>query len=215
MVDRVETALVKIWGDIVGAVSWLDEPAYGVFEFDSAFLKKGLDISPIHMSLSEARIGDGIFFFPGLNRNTFCGLPGLLADSLPDRFGNMIINAWLVRQGRDSNSFSPIERLCYTGTRGIGALEYQPLIDRKLNHSVPVEVAELVNLIQQITSQRTDLAVTVSDNNSENEAAILDVLRIGTSAGGARPKAVIAMDDNNNMIYTNDIKIRFYYILVF
>ncbi|MBU3915888.1 type II toxin-antitoxin system HipA family toxin [bacterium] len=200
MVNRVETAIVKIWGDVVGAISWLDESAYGVFEFDPAFLRKGLDLSPIHMDLTKAVNGDGVFFFPGLNRDTFCGLPGLLADSLPDRFGNMIIDAWLIRQGRDINSFSPIERLCYTGSRGIGALEYQPSIDRKLDRSVFIEVEELVNLVQQITLRRTDLAVTVSKNEKENEAAILDILRIGTSAGGARPKAVIAMDGTNHMI---------------
>ncbi|MBT4267701.1 MAG: type II toxin-antitoxin system HipA family toxin [Deltaproteobacteria bacterium] len=200
MVDKVETAIVKLWGDVVGAVSWLNEPAYGVFEFDPTFLKKGLDISPIHMGLAAAGSGDGIFFFPGLNRDTFYGLPGLLADSLPDRFGNMIINAWLARKGRDIGSFSPIERLCYVGSRAIGALEFRPLIDRKLDRSVAVEIAELVGLVQQITSRRSNLAVNVSDNEKENEAAILDILRIGTSAGGARPKAIIAMNGENHVI---------------
>ena len=200
MVDKVETAIVKLWGDVVGAVSWLNEPAYGVFEFDPTFLKKGLDISPIHMGLAAAGSGDGIFFFPGLNRDTFYGLPGLLADSLPDRFGNMIINAWLARKGRDIGSFSPIERLCYVGSRAIGALEFRPLIDRKLDRSVAVEIAELVGLVQQITSRRSNLAVNVSDNEKENEAAILDILRIGTSAGGARPKAIIAMNGEHHVI---------------
>jgi len=123
MVDKVETAVVKLWGDEVGAVSWLEDRAYGVFEYDPGFLKKGLDISPIHMGLDDAKRGDGIYSFPGLNRETFVGLPGLLADSLPDKFGNRIIEAWLVRNGRDPLSFSPVERLCYTGRRAMGALE--------------------------------------------------------------------------------------------
>jgi len=200
MIDRVETATIRLWGDVVGAVSWLKEPAYGVFEFDPTFLKKGLDISPIHMELAAARSGDGIFFFPGLNRDTFYGLPGLLADSLPDRFGNMMIDAWLARKGRDSGSFSPIERLCYVGSRAIGALEFRPLIDRKLDRSVAVEIAELVDLVQQITSQRSNLAVNISDSEKENEAAILDILRVGTSAGGTRPKAIIAMNGDSHVI---------------
>ncbi|MDH5407526.1 MAG: HipA N-terminal domain-containing protein, partial [Gammaproteobacteria bacterium] len=124
MVNKVDTALIKLWGTTVGAVSWLDDRAYGIFEFDPEFLKKGLDISPIHMSLQAALEGDARFSFPSLSKDTFLGLPGLLADALPDKFGNSIIDAWLARQGRDSSSFSPVERLCYTGKRGMGALEF-------------------------------------------------------------------------------------------
>ena len=108
MVDKVDTAVVRLWGEEAGAVSWLEDRGFGVFEFDAAFLKKGLDISPIHMGLESARAGDGTFFFPGLNRETFRGLPGLLADALPDKFGNRVIEAWLARHGRDVNSFSPV-----------------------------------------------------------------------------------------------------------
>ncbi|KPJ91625.1 MAG: toxin HipA, partial [Gammaproteobacteria bacterium SG8_15] len=172
MVKKVDTALVKLWGNTVGAVSWLDEPAYGVFEYDPEFLKKGLDVSPVHMSLEAAQKGDGIFSFPALNKDTFLGLPGMLADALPDKFGNSIIDTWLARQGRDGASFSPVERLCYTGKRGIGALEFSPATIDKYDASV---------------------------SEKENADAIMDILRVGTSAGGARPKAVIAMDANGNV----------------
>ncbi len=199
MVKKVDTALVKLWGNTVGAVSWLDDRGYGVFEYDPEFLKKGLDVSPIHMSLEAALKGDGIFSFPALNKDTFLGLPGMLADALPDKFGNSIIDAWLARQGRDGTNFSPVERLCYTGKRGLGALEFSPATIDKYDASVPVEIADLVNLAQDIMQERKTLDVTLGNSEKENADAIMDILRVGTSAGGARPKAVIAMDDNGNV----------------
>ena len=200
MVKKIDTATVRLWGEVVGAVSWLDDSAYGVFEYDPAFLKKGLDISPIHMGLEDARNGDGIFSFPSLNKQTFLGLPGLLADALPDKFGNSIIDAWLARNGRDVQRFSPVERLCYTGKRGMGALEFSPPIIDKHDKSVPVEVSKLVELTQKIMTQRTDLNVDLGRSEKENAEAIIDILRVGTSAGGARAKAVIAMDDQGNVM---------------
>ena len=150
MVKKLDTSVVTLWGDTVGAVSWLDDREYGVFEYDPEFLKKGFDVSPVHMSLEDARKGDGIFSFPALNKETFLGLPGMLADSLPDKFGNSIIDAWLARHGRDGASFNPVERLCYTGKRGMGALEFSPAIIDKYDASVSVEVSELVELTQEI-----------------------------------------------------------------
>lgn len=200
MTDRVETAVVKLWGDDVGAVSWLDDPGYAVFEYDPAFVKKGLDISPLHMSLDEAKRGDGIFSFPQLNKQTFLGLPGLLADSLPDKFGNSIIDAWLARSGREAPGFSPVERLCYTSARGMGALEFLPPVNPKFDRPVSVEIAELVKLVQGVMSQRLALDVELGNNDQEDSEAIMDILRVGTSAGGARPKAVIAMDKSGNVI---------------
>ncbi|UCB55463.1 MAG: type II toxin-antitoxin system HipA family toxin [Thiotrichales bacterium] len=194
MVKKVDTAVVKLWGDIVGAVSWLEDRAYAVFEYDPSFLQKGLDISPLHMSIDDAIDSDRRYSFPALNRDTYLGLPGLLADALPDKFGNSIIDAWLARNGRDSASFSPVERLCYTGKRGMGALEFSPSIIDKYDESVPVEVAELVGLAQEIMQERNALEVNIGRSEHDNAEAILDILRVGTSAGGARPKAVIAMD---------------------
>lgn len=198
MVEKIDTAIVKLWGDTVGAVSWLDDRNYGVFEYDKDFIKKGLDLSPITMGLSAARSSDGKFFFPALNKDTFLGLPGLLADVLPDKFGNSIIDSWLARNGRDSASFSPVERLCYTGKRGMGALEFSPPVIEGCYKSVAVEISELVKLAQDVMNERKGLNVQFGDN--ENADAILDILRVGTSAGGARPKAVIAMNEKGDVM---------------
>jgi serine/threonine-protein kinase HipA len=135
-----------------------------------------------------------------LNRDTFHGLPGLLADALPDKFGNAVIDAWLVRNGRDSADFSPVERLCYTASRGMGALEFRPAVSQGLDRPVPLEIAELARLAQEITEKRFALDVTLGGNHKEDNEAIADILRVGTSAGGARPKAVIAMNDQGHVI---------------
>jgi len=200
MVKKIETALVKLWGETVGAVSWLDERQYGVFEYDKDFINKGLDVSPLMMGLNTARSGDGKFFFPALSNDTFLGLPGLLADALPDKFGNSMIDAWLARKGRDSRRFSAVERLCYTGKRGMGALEFSPAIIEGHDQSVAVEIAELVKLAQTVMNERKQLNVQLGERESENADAILDILRVGTSAGGARPKAVIAMNDKGDVL---------------
>ena len=199
MVTTVEVARVRLWGEPVGAVAWLAGPGYAVFEYEPAFLRTGLDIAPIQMSLAAARQGDARFSFPALNRDTFLGLPGLLADALPDKFGNAVIDAWLARQGRSPAVFSPIERLCYTGHRGMGALEFEPTLERKHDESVPVEVSDLVALAQAVMRERQALAVDIGDDEQQNAEAVLDILRVGTSAGGARPKAVIAMDDQGHV----------------
>ena len=200
MVGRIDTAKVTLWGGLVGAVSWLNDRHYGVFEYDPAFLKRRLNISPLHMSLEDAGKSDRIFSFHQLSKETFLGLPGLLADALPDKFGNSIIDAWLARTGRDAASFNPVERLCYTGKRGMGALEFSPSINPKLDRPVPVEVADLVVLAQDVMSHRMDLDVELGRTGKGDAEAIIDILRVGTSAGGARPKALIAMDNNGNVI---------------
>lgn len=200
MVNKVDTAIVKLWGHDVGAVSWLEDRAYAVFEYAPEFLKLGWDISPIHMSLDAARRGDARFSFPALNKETYLGLPGLLADALPDKFGNRIIDAWLARQGRDSAHFSPIERLCYMGKRGMGALEFRPAVIAKNDASVPIEITELVALAQHVMQQRQTLDAQLGQSEKMNAEAISDILRVGTSAGGARPKAVVAMNAEGNIV---------------
>jgi serine/threonine-protein kinase HipA len=200
MVDKVDTAFVTLWGEQVGAVAWLEDRSCAAFEFEPAFLKKGIDISPLHMGINAASRGDGIFSFPALNNDTFLGLPGLLADALPDKFGNSIIDTWLARNGRAADSFSPVERLCYIGKRGMGALEFLPSINPRFNRPVPVEVSELAALAQDIMTQRMALDVDFDDDEQENAEAIIDILRVGTSAGGARPKAIIAMNEAGNVV---------------
>jgi len=199
MVKKVETAIVKLWGNTVGALAWLDDRSYAIFEYDPDFLKKGLDISPIHMSLNAARRGDGKFSFSTLSKETFLGLPGLLADVLPDKFGNSIIDTWLARKGRDGASFGPLERLCYIGKRGMGALEFEPATMDKFDKSISVEMSDLVALAQDVMKDRKGLKTELGSSENENADAILDILRVGTSAGGARPKAVIAMDDKGSV----------------
>lgn len=200
MVEKVDTAQIRLWGENIGAVTWLADQGYALFEYEPSFLQRNLDVSPIHMGLTGARQGDTLFSFPGLNRETFLGLPGLLADALPDKFGNTIIDAWLARNGRDSSDFSPVERLCYTGNRGMGALEFKPAVSQGLDDAVAVEISELARLAQEITKERFSLDGHLGADHKQNNKAIMDILRVGTSAGGARPKAVIGMDDQGHVI---------------
>ncbi len=201
MVKKVDTAVVTLWGNMVGAVSWLEDRGYAVFEYDPVFLRQGLDISPIHMGLNEARKGNGLFSFASLNKQTYLGLPGLLADSLPDKFGNNLIDAWQARQGRDGSRFSPVERLCYMGKRSMGALEFSPSIIEKSDKSLPIEISALVELTQEFMRHHTHFNVEINNHTEKETAdALLDILRIGTSAGGARPKAVIAMNEQGHVV---------------
>src|SRR5689334_22147835 len=114
-------AEVRLWGRTIGAVAMDEGRDYAAFQYDAAFVGSGIEVSPLTMPLNER-----VYEFPGLPKNTFHGLPGLLADSLPDKFGNALIDAWLATQGRSAESFGPVERLCYTGMRGMGALEFAP-----------------------------------------------------------------------------------------
>lgn len=200
MVKKVDVALVKLWEHTVGAVVWLSDQNYAIFEYDASFLKQELDVAPIHMSVGQARQGDGKFFFPSLERESFLGLPGMLADSLPDKFGNRLIDAWLTRQGRDIATINPIERLCYIGKRGMGALEFTPSYTDQFNSSVPIEVAELVLLAQKMMHERALLNVHLNQSEKNNSEAFLNILRVGSSAGGARPKAIIAMNASGHIL---------------
>jgi serine/threonine-protein kinase HipA len=191
-------AEVWLWGHRVGAVALEDH--MGVFEYDADFLKSGLDIAPITMPLEEARSGHTLHSFPALNKETFKRLPGLLADSLPDKFGQAIVNTWLARQGRSPDDFSIIERLCYTGSRATGALEFKPAELLNLDHAVDVNIDEMLNLVRKVINHRDQIDARLTDDEQENRDALLDILRIGTSAGGARPKAVIAYNEDTGEV---------------
>ncbi|MCB9186670.1 MAG: type II toxin-antitoxin system HipA family toxin [Flavobacteriales bacterium] len=182
-------AEVLLWGIRVGAVAWNEAANHGVFEFEADFLKQDLDVAPLKMPLAEARNGKRIFQFPSLNPETFQGLPGLLADSLPDKFGNRLIEEWLARQGRTVQSMNPIEKLCYIGSRGMGALEFKPAIASFKDHSDTLQVNELVRLASDILHQRNSLETNFTSSNNNG---VEDIIRVGTSAGGARAKAIIA-----------------------
>ena len=193
-----EVAEVWLWGHRVGAVAL--EGNVGVFEYDAHFLKLGLDIAPITMPLEEARNGHTLHSFPALNQETFKRLPGLLADSLPDKFGEAIVNTWLAQQGRSPNDFSIIERLCYTGSRAMGALEFKPAEIQHLDHAVDVDIDKILNLVREVINHRNQIDVRLTGDELENKDALLDILRIGTSAGGARAKAVIAYNEDTGKI---------------
>ena len=202
MVNKVDTAYVRLWNMLVGAVSWDPERDFATFEYDQKFLEKGLDLAPLKMPIAGARRGATTFEFRTLPKRTYRGLPGMLADALPDRFGNRIIDAWLARQGRTPDSFSSVERLCYTGKRAMGALEFSPIMNTAIEQSVPVEVSELVNLAQKVTNERSQLKGNFKQGAAET---ILNIIRVGTSAGGIRPKAVIALNDKTNEVRSGQV----------
>lgn len=177
-------ANVKLWGRRIGAVSRDDTRAVGVFQYDPAFIHAGIEVAPLRMPVRETP-----YEFPALNRATFNGLPGMLADSLPDRFGNHLIDVWLVETGRSPDTFNPVDRLCYIGRRGIGALEFEPTVLRQ-RKGKKMDVARLVNLANRVLDKRRNLTGGLNgDNNTES---LEDILSVGTSAGGTTAKAVLA-----------------------
>ena len=204
-------AEVKLWGKTIGAVSWDENTGLANFEYEPAFIGSGIEVAPITMPLS-----DRIHSFPALPRETFHGLPGLLADSLPDDFGNALINMWLAKEGRDPGSFNPVERLCYTGNRGMGALEYVPSQGPLNTESTHVDVQALVELASEILTKRNQLNSSFSPLDREN--SLQDILRVGTSAGGARAKAIIAWNPETDEIRSGQVKAEqgfFYWLLKF
>jgi len=190
---------VKLWGKTIGAVSLQEGEEVAAFEYERDFAQSGIQVAPITMPLSR-----NVYRFPGLSRQTFMGLPGLLADSLPDKFGNTLINAWLGSQGRQPNSFNAVERLCYTGERGMGALEFAPAIGPSSKSTKRIEVDKLVELASEVLTRRNDLQLSFAD--TEKETALRDILRVGTSAGGARAKAVIAWNPRTNEVCSGQVK---------
>ena len=184
------TASVKIWNKEVGIIAWDNSSGLGSFEFTPSFLDTNWDISPLQMPLSEPK--GGIFSFSELRDiGAFKGLPGLLADVLPDRYGNALIDAWLTRNGRASGSMNPVETLLFIGKRGMGALEFAPPDPIGLNTVTKLEIADLIEVSNHILSGRKKFLVNLS---AHEQKALLAILKIGTSAGGARPKALIAFN---------------------
>ena len=177
-------ANVILWNRRIGAVSWDETRALGVFQYDPAFLGAGIEVAPLTMPVREAP-----YEFPALNRETFKGLPGMLADALPDRFGNRLIDAWLADTGESPADFNPVDRLCYIGRRGVGALEFEPALRRQTG-AKNLEVASLVELADRVLDERANLAGRLDGKNDAD--ALEDILSVGTSAGGARAKAVLA-----------------------
>lgn len=190
----IRTAYVNIWNNRVGAVAWNQNDGTASFEYDPDFIETGLDLSPIMMPLGESR---NYKFQGNRNTSTFKGLPGMLADALPDKYGNALINQWLVRNNRLANSINPVETLCFIGARAMGALEFEPTIPKIKGHSVKLEMNELIDITSKILSGRQEFLTKLQPNQ---EKALQAILKIGTSAGGARAKALIAFNKETQEI---------------
>lgn len=191
-------AEVRMWGRTIGAVSMDDGQEVAAFQYDPAFAASGIEVSPLTLPLS-----DRVYTFPDLARHTFHGLPGLLADSLPDRFGNALVDAWLATQGRTPDSFSAVERLCYTSTRGMGALEFAPALGPRPRKATKIRIDALVHLASDVLTRSGAFAANIA--STAKEKALQDLIRVGTSAGGARAKAVIAWNRETNEIRSGQV----------
>ena len=194
---------VTLWGDDVAAVIWNKETGFATIEFYESFVNKRLDIAPIAMPLEDISRGERIFSFPSHRGKTFKGLPGMLADSLPDDYGNKILDEWFVSKGMSISEFTPLDRLCYVGKRGMGALEYEPANnDKTLNESSQIEIDQLMDFAREVLNQREAFQANLQKGNK----AILDILKVGTSAGGAKPKAIIAFNEETKEVRSGQVK---------
>ncbi len=192
-------AEVRLWGSTIGAVALEESAETASFQYEPSFSRSDIQIAPLMMPLSER-----VYAFSALPLITFHGLPGLLADSLPDQFGNTLIDAWLATQGRTPESFNAVERLCYTGTRGMGALEFFPIMGPQPGRRTRLHVDRLVKLASDILRNRDNLRGTFADKCKAD--TMRDILRVGTSAGGARAKAVIAWNPESNEVCSGQVK---------
>ena len=190
MITSVE---VKLWGTRIGVLRQKDMDSPVFFEYDSEYIKSGIELAPFMMPLSNK-----IYSFQELSLDSFHGVPGMIADSLPDRFGNTVINKWLASRGQSAESFTALDRLCYTGKRGMGALEYNPAIGPDFSGK-QIDISEMTNLASEILSDREQKTI------SEKDAHLAQLLEIGSSAGGARAKAVIAWNEETGEIKSGQI----------
>lgn len=203
----VKTAIVKIWGELVGAVAWDEDRQLCSFEYDPDFVRKEWDLAPLKMPIASNK---RIYSFPELRKpkdseyDTFKGLPGLLADVLPDKYGNRLINSWLAQHGRAKNSMNPVEQLCFIGIRGMGALTFEPSTFTADKNSFNVEIDSLVSIARKMLSDGAEFSTDLSKNE---EKAVREILKIGTSAGGARPKALIAYNEKTRDVRSGQTKV--------
>src|SRR5579864_6683408 len=191
-------AEVRLWGRSIGATSLEDDARITAFQYLPEFAASGIQLSPLVMPLSQR-----VYQFPALPTVSFHGLPGLLADSLPDRFGKALIDAWLATQGRTPESFGAVERLCYIGVRGMGALEFAPALGPALRSSKTVRMDALVALASEVLTHRQTLQVSFAPD--QRHEGLEEILRVGTSAGGARAKAVVAWNRQTNEVRSGQV----------
>lgn len=188
------TIEVRYHGESVGALSFEQGDVSARFEYFPEFVEKEVSLAPLTMPLEAHRI----YTFPALNWDTFKGLPGMLADSLPDDFGNAVLNRWLAQQPSRTSKLTPLERLQYTGSRGMGALEYYPMQNnRQFPTDKDIHLETLTRIAQNVLDDRRNFNQNVQfDDKSEDKEMMEALLAVGTSAGGARPKAVLAFNND-------------------
>lgn len=190
--SNINTIRVNMWGTTIGYLHQENNGIVG-FQYDEDFLKSGIEVSPVKMPLSSRT-----YSFPALPEHTFYGLPGMVADSLPDKFGNIVINRYLESQGRMADSLSVLEKLCYTGKRGMGALEYEPAQEFvSINESVDLDA--LTKLASEILSERESIHIQKNDN------LMAQLMECGSSVGGARAKMLIAWNPETNDVRSGQI----------
>lgn len=192
-----DTAEIILWGTRIGIIHQDLLKAYATFEYDKDFLKSGIELSPIRMPLSG-----NIYEFPNLSGAPFYGMPGLVADSLPDRFGNAVIEQWLANIGKSLSEFTAIDRLCYTGKRGMGALEYVPASTDIGDINESINVQEMVKFASDILCKREHVAL-----NAREKLTYSQLVQVGSSAGGARAKAVIAWNEKTNEVKSGQLQL--------
>jgi len=201
-------AEIKLWGKLVGALSYDPSTQLTTFEYSADWIKQRVEIAPLNMPLpfqGAAQAGSRIYQFPHLSTDTYHGLPAVFSDTLPDDFGNAVINAWLAKNGRDSNSFTALERLLYIGKRGMGALEFEPALSKTSKITQQLELDSLIQMAQKILDQRSHLAQTFSTKADESDNAMSALFQVGTSAGGARAKALVAINSDRSELRSGQI----------
>ncbi len=191
----INTAEIFLWGTRIAIIHLEPDSSTVTFEYDKDFLNSNIQVSPLKMPLSNR-----LYSFPTLDYQAFHGLPGLLADSLPDKFGNAVINQWLASLGKTERDFNVLDRLCYTGKRGMGALEFQPANSLIPEIDENVNVSEMVNFASDVLSKRKSVKLTASQKLTYSQ-----LLQMGTSAGGARAKAVLAWNEKTNEIRSGQL----------
>lgn len=191
----INTAEIFLWGTRIAIIHLESDSTTVTFEYDKNFLKSNIQVSPLKMPLSSQ-----LYSFPALDFQAFHGLPGLLADSLPDKFGNAVINQWLASLGRTEKDFNVLDRLCYTGKRGMGALEFQPANSEIPEINENVNVSQMIQFASDILAKRESIKLTASQKLTYGQ-----LLQTGTSAGGARAKAILAWNKNTNEIRSGQL----------
>lgn len=195
----VDVAKVRMFGQNVGTFRWDNGRNVALFEYDKEFAGKNIEPSPLMMPVRQGRV----YSFSGLDWETFNGLPGMLADSLPDTYGRALFDRWLALTGRTSGN--PVETLCFLGKRCMGALEFEPATSPETDPDIRIEIDSLVEVAKEALSKKEAFGANL---NQDRKAAIAEILRLGTSAGGQRAKAIIAYNKDTGEVRSGQVAAR-------